>query len=418
MEIMESMNVDYGCFGNHEFDFSVERLYELTKKKSLFDNTKFSKIKWIMSNVNDKNNVGPICEVLKYDVFEVQGFKIGLISLVEDWLELAGIGKDAVYLDYEKEGKKLINLLKNEKKCNFIFGMSHNLYPNNVKMTIALPEVDFWFAAHEHDYTYDEKYKYLVSGYDFEEFSLVNFQIENHKIQKVDIERVQISKDGKRDKTIDEIIEKYQNNLNKTIKTVIGSSLVDLDLRKSQLRSVETVFGNLLADTAREYMNTDIALFIGGIVSSNKIWEKGDLTIEFVISVFPWEGVCIVIELTGKEIIDAMENGVSWLPREDGRFPIISGITFDYDYTLPEFKRCSNFKINNKEIDLEKKYTVTTTGFIGLGGEGYSMCEKAKRIVSPENGLPQIDLLMRLVKEKSPLNPKLDQRLNPLKKLE
>lgn len=415
MEIMECMNVDYGCFGNHEFDFGVERLYELTKKQSLFDNTKTSKIKWIMSNVNDKNNENPICGALKYDVIEEKGIKIGLISLVEDWLELAGVGKDGVYLDYEKEGNKLIQYLKYERKCTLIFGISHNLYRNNEKMTIALPDVDFWFGGHEHDFQYDPKYKYIVSGSDFEEFSLLSFHLENDKIIKIDLERVQIDKKDKKDENINEIIKKYQDNLNKTVKTVVGFSEIDLDLRKCSLRFRETPFGNLLADSAREYMKTDITLFIGGIVSSDKIWPKGDLTIEFVISVFPWEGICIAIELTGKEIIQAMENGVSWLPLEDGRFPIVSGITFEYDHTLPEFQRCSNFKILGKDIELEKIYTVTTTDFIGLGGEGFGMCEKAKRIVTAENGIPQIDLLMKIVKEKSPLNPKLDSRLKSLK---
>ena len=54
---------------------------------------------------------------------------------------------------------------------------------------------------------------------------------------------------------------------------------------------------------------------------------------------------------------------------------------------------------------------IKSWGFLLLGGEGFSMFSTAKQLISIENGIPQIDLLKKLVEENSPLNPQIDGRM-------
>ena len=413
-EILEEMNIDYGCFGNHEFDFGVKRLDQLVNQKTLFGNSKKMKTKWIMSNLLNPETKKPICESLEYEIFFKNNIKVGLFSLVENWTEQAGLStKDSLYLDYEKIGKELCKKLREKEKCELIIVLTHNLLDVDRKMSVALPDVDLFLGAHDHirGGYYNEELRFLKAGYDFEDLSLVEFTITDDSKVFIKKETIEVSKDLEKNKNITNIISKYEKIMDEHMNVVIGSTKIELDCRKITLRGREGAFGNLLADFMKKELKTETTIIIGGIISSDRIWPAGELTMGFVISVFPWEGTCVAIEISGKDIIMALENGLSLLPREDGRFIQISGISMEYDIRNKINERVSNVKINGEKIDLERIYSVAMNDFLLLGGEGFSMFSTAKQLISIENGIPQIDLLKKLVEENSPLIPQIDGRM-------
>jgi 5'-nucleotidase len=415
-EILSELNVDYGCLGNHEFDFGLKRLHQLINEKSLFDNSKVLSIKWIMSNLLDPITQNPICESLEFVVLVKNEVKIGIFSLVDDWTEQAGLTtKESTYVNYVDVGNRLCKKLR-EEGCELIIVLTHNLLAVDREMSINLPDVDFFFGAHDHieGGYYDSELKFAKSGYDFQDILMMEFIISKDSKVSVKRETFNVTNDLEKNQNIIDIIQKYQHDMDKQMEVVIGSSKVKMDCRKITLRGREAPFGNLLTDFLRNEMKTDTAIITGGLISSDKIWDSGELNMGFVISVFPWEGICVSIEISGKDIVDALENGVSWLPREDGRFMQVSGITLEYDVQKKKMERVSNVKINGKEVELDKMYSVAMTEFLSYGGEGFSMFKGAKKIVTAENGIPQIDLLKKLVEECSPLNPQLDGRMKSL----
>ena len=87
-------------------------------------------------------------------------------------------------------------------------------------------------------------------------------------------------------------------------------------------------------------------------------------------------------------ILDALEFGVANLPKSSGRFPQVSGITFDVNVNFSSTvltdpqgmfinvtgkRRVSNVKINGADLNLTKKYKTSIHEFIAKGGDGYSM---------------------------------------------
>ncbi len=63
--------------------------------------------------------------------------------------------------------------------------------------------------------------------------------------------------------------------------------------------------------------------------------EKGDITYNTILEVFPFNNEICVIEVTGQQILDALEWGSSKLPDEFGGFPQVSGITYEIDADIP-----------------------------------------------------------------------------------
>lgn len=166
------------------------------------------------------------------------------------------------------------------------------------------------------------------------------------------------------------------------------------------VRTQETNLGDLCADAARIRTGADIGFINGGGVRDQI--QKGDITYGDIIAVQPFNNKTVVIEVTGQQIADALEWGVSSLPDENGGFLQVSGMTFsvgakvksgcvaDVDGFLKEIKgerRVSDIKVGGKPIDVSAKYTVAGNSFLLTEkGNGYTCFDGAK-IVQEDAGM-------------------------------
>lgn len=80
------------------------------------------------------------------------------------------------------------------------------------------------------------------------------------------------------------------------------------------------------------------------------------------------DGVCM-LEVSGKTLLEALENGVSKYPAFDGRFPSVSGIKFTFDPTLPPLKRIlkESIVMEKGEFKDDGYYTLVVKAFLLLG---------------------------------------------------
>jgi 5'-nucleotidase len=90
----------------------------------------------------------------------------------------------------------------------------------------------------------------------------------------------------------------------------------------------------MFADIVRTEHPCDFAILVSGTVRSNSIIPKGPLTMRMITQIIPlWPSPdrIVVVQISGKTLRDALENGVSSWPKYDGRFPVISGLRFEFD---------------------------------------------------------------------------------------
>ena len=83
------------------------------------------------------------------------------------------------------------------------------------------------------------------------------------------------------------------------------------------------------------------------------------------------------IQVTGAQVKEALEHGVSRYPADVGIFPQVSGISFTLDSSAQAGKRVVSVEVNGKPLDLMQKYSLTVTNFMHMGGDGYSMLVNA-----------------------------------------
>jgi len=110
---------------------------------------------------------------------------------------------------------------------------------------------------------------------------------------------------------------------------------------------------------------------------------------------FPFEDPVVVIKVSGKAILEALENAVSLYPALEGRFPQVSNICFKFDPAKPPMSRvdATTLTIAGEPADLTRIYKLTTRGYMARGKDGYtSLLVKseggdAEEIVNEENGV-------------------------------
>lgn len=132
---------------------------------------------------------------------------------------------------------------------------------------------------------------------------------------------------------------------------VVGKTLVDLDGARERVRTQETNLGNLIADAYLEKARkaipeTQLALVNGGGIRASI--PAGDVTLGQVLEVMPFNNMLVILRLTGAEILEALENGVSKVEDEHGRFPQVAGMRYAFDPARPAGSASSASRFGTK----------------------------------------------------------------------
>ena len=157
------------------------------------------------------------------------------------------------------------------------------------------------------------------------------------------------------------------------------------------VRRAETNMGDLCADAYRDQAQADIAFVNSGGVRISI--GKGNITYGDILSLSPFGNMLCVIEVTGQDILDALEWGVRSVPRENGSFPQVSGLSFEVDLsiespcidddddmlmTIEGERRVKNVLVGGEPIDPDKTYTLAGHDYMLLQiADGYTMFRDA-----------------------------------------
>ena len=136
----------------------------------------------------------------------------------------------------------------------------------------------------------------------------------------------------------------------------------------------ESSIGNLLTDYMREAAQSDIAFLNSGAIRAD--FNAGDVTLEQLINVYPFKDNLTIIELTGNQIKELVEYSLT-LPYGIGQ---ISGLQINYDSTQDMMNRVIDIKVNGNELIDNKKYTVSVSGYLAKGGDGYRVFPEGRFI--------------------------------------
>src|SRR5688572_13895758 len=101
------------------------------------------------------------------------------------------------------------------------------------------------------------------------------------------------------------------------------------------------------------------------LANFSQVYPPGAITVKTIVNCFPFEDPCILIKVSGRAIWDALENGVSQYPAQEGRFPQVSNICFEFDPGRKPGERVLSLQIGGEVYDPDRKYLLCTRGYMG-----------------------------------------------------
>ena len=180
---------------------------------------------------------------------------------------------------------------------------------------------------------------------------------------------------------------------------VVGQSTVVIPRSDSCGQSIgrtcESLVGNTVTDAVRAAYGTDFAITNSGGLTANLTCPDPDapndvcpapggggpdITAGQILTVLPFGNPVVTLTVTGAELKEHLERGVSAMPGSAGRFAQVSGLCFTCDVGLAAGSRVIGAVFQNPDgtcsasaIDLTSAstYTLAENDFMASGGDGY-----------------------------------------------
>ncbi|KAA0200128.1 Trifunctional nucleotide phosphoesterase protein YfkN [Fasciolopsis buskii] len=314
IDVLNHLNLDCAVIGNHDFDFGIDNLLHCIKR---------SNFPWLNGNCYDSHTMQLLCDLPPWHVIERGGIRFGLIGLVEpDWVDtLAVVNHDDVLVkDFCVEGRRIAIQLRQDEECDVIIALTHMRWPNDIRLATEVPEIDLVLGGHDHNSGFetvrskDGTPRWVIkSGTDFRNLGHVHMYLDSKtkRLRQVNFDLIAIDRSWTPDPEVAKMVQVASAQMNERLTRVIGKTHVELDGRFASIRSQETNLGNFLADVALTAAEADCAIINSGTMRIDAIIPEGDFSLKHLSLILPMLSPTLVLDVTGSDIIRALENGVS-----------------------------------------------------------------------------------------------------------
>lgn len=406
---MNLMDFDAMVPGNHDFNYGYDRLLELQE---------MAEFPLIAANIVKQKDKSTDFE--PYELYTTSnGLKVGVFGLATDETKYKSHPdntKGIEFTDIIEVSRQVVKELQKEK-VDVIIALTHlgiDAASENTASLLAnkVAGIDLIVDGHSHDELAEGQMindvLIVQAGAYTKNIGVVKIEFKDKKwdSSKAELIPYEEAKNSAPNQEILDVIEEMKAVNKPLINTVIGTSAAELDGLRENVRRRETNLGNLISDAMRQSTGADLALINGGSIRASI--AAGDISIGDVLTAFPFTNTLAVIEVTGTELIAALEHGVKDYPATAGQFPQVSGIKYEFNSANPVGEKIRSLMVGQEEVDLDKKYKMVTNDFIAAGGDGYVMFD-GKAFVG-EGGLLS-DVLIEYVEEKTTVNPQVEGRI-------
>ena len=405
IDIMNEVGYDVATPGNHEFDYGMDRFFELVD---------MADFPYVSANFIDLATGDAVLE--PYTMLTFNGVNVAFVGVSTP----ATITSSTPAYFQDADG-------------NFIYGFGqadgadafYAIVQDAVDAAIA-DGADYVVAlAH---LGIDASTSPYTSSEMIENTTGIDVVIDGHSHSTIECERVRnktgervlltqtgskfssvgllyITKDGsistglisdytEKDADTEAYIAQIQAQFEELLNEVVATSEVDLTIYEPGtdpavriVRNSETNLGDLCADAYRYISGADIAFVNGGGIRTDI--PAGDITYGGIIKVHPFGNELCMVEATGQEILDALEMGSRVTPEENGGFLQVSGLSYEIHTYIPSSVtldenglfvsvdgeyRVKNVMVGDEAIDLTKTYTLACHDYLlKNAGDGYTM---------------------------------------------
>ena len=341
VKLMNKVGYDVAVFGNHEFDYGMERLARLVDS---------SRTNYVVSNfsyIGKKENL--FAKLSAYKVVEKpvvgRNIKVGFVGAVTPESYVSSTPKyfeeDGVLAyDLYEGDKRLVEVLQKnidlakKEGADYVVLLAHLGVANasapyrSIDIIHGLTGVDVVLDGHSHsvipqDTVRDANGKVVLlasTGSKLENIGQLVIAENGSVCTK--LVHDYSSKNAEVAASVDSLKVEFDKLLNRVV-AQSPASIEAVDANAVRLsRVAENGIGNLMADALRHFMKSDVAFVNGGNVRANI--PKGDVTYGNILNISPFGNKVVSSKVKGSALRDALEYSYRQMQTGRGRKQVVS----------------------------------------------------------------------------------------------
>lgn len=428
LEFYHYLGYEAMTIGNHEFDKGPVPLASFIKQ---------AKFPVLSANiVTDPSS--PIHGLYKpWIIKEIGGEKIGIFGLTtEETPEVSSPGQGITFTNYIEAAKKAVAELK-AQGVNKIIALTHIGITFDRELARKVDGIQVIIGGHSHtpmgpmikppDATkpYPEVIaspsgKPVVMATDWEWGRwlgdlTVGFDANGDITNVLGARPTEVAASITPDGALENRIKVLAQPLASLRTAPAGVAAVALNGARNDVRTKETNLGNLISDALLAKgrpLGAVIGLMNGGGIRTSI--DAGPITLGELLDVQPFSNQLSLVTLTGAQLKEALENGVSQIETVAGRFMQVANMRYSYDPARPVGGRVTGVQIGDGKggfttLDPAASYRAATINFLVAGGDGYTVLTKGTN--KYDTGLLDVDVTTEYILAHSPVNPQVEGRI-------
>ena len=389
-QLMKDVGYDAVTPGNHDWSYGAERLKELEE---------IGGFQILAANVTTENGTDFFEE--NYIIKEVTAddgtkLKVGVVGVIDDEFYSSTASDNIKGLKFEEEAQeatKIAAYLSDVEKCDIILAMTHQ---SDCKEFVAnIKGIDAVLAGHEHillDESYLDSEGKLVpvveAGYYMNHIGVMELTLDADSKEILSVEERFYAMENTNDIAENEQVKENISQIEKQQQTILSQTIGDTEKAYpytwEDIRIAQQDIGKLVTESYLNFTGADVAFENAGGIRAGL--EAGEITYQDVISISPYGNIVITKKLTGKEIIDTLNQSIaigkacddiytiqkeavekgedpyqySW-PEDSGSYLQFSGIEIQTN----ENGQIISAKINGTDVNENQVYTVAMNNYLG-----------------------------------------------------
>jgi 5'-nucleotidase len=428
LEFYHAMGYEAMTIGNHEFDNGPQPLAEFIKR---------AQFPILSANIVTDASY-PINGLYKpWIVKEVGGEKIGIFGLTtEETPAIASPGAGITFTNYIEAARKAVADLK-AQGVNKIIALTHVGITFDRELARQVDGIQVIIGGHSHtpmgpqvspadpNRPYPEviaspSNKPVIMATDWEWGRwlgdlTVGFDANGDITSVVAAQPTEVLPSVEPDQGFEDRIAVLGAPLTALRTKVVGEAAVPLNGARADVRTKETNFGNLIADAMLEKARpagAQVAIMNGGGIRTSV--DAGQITLGELLDVQPFGNQLSLVTLSGAQLKEALENGVSQIETVAGRFAQVSNMRYSFDSARAVGDRVTGVQIGDGKggysaLDPAGSYRVATINFLLTGGDGYTVFAQGTNKL--DTGLLDVDVTTEYITAHSPVSPQVEGRI-------
>lgn len=396
VEVMNAAGYDVAALGNHEFDYGSDVLEKRISEMNF---------PAVAANITVDATGEPFIQ--QNAVFTLSdGTKVGVFGLDTPSTVTTSVPKNTAGLTFA-QGEELytaaqaqIDELKGQN-CSIIVCVGHlgeeasnegnnaeNVVANTSGLTVMIDGHDHLV---ENQTVKDKDGKDVLiaeTGYYLKNIGVLTYENGQFTDSLVEVGTYTGS-----DPELEKMVAEETAEIKATMQEVVA--VTDFELYGEAApgnRTQETTMGDLASDamywqvTQAAGSAPDAVVLNGGAIRASI--KAGEIKLLDIHNVFPFNNQLCTVEVTGAQLLEALEAATQSSPDPMGAFPQVYGIKYTLDTTVPYEKgelypgttyyapaapgtRITIHEVAGKDFDPEATYTIATNEFVATGGDTY-----------------------------------------------